>query len=93
MSNEIFFRRLNQEAIVQLDNECQDADDWNVITVDKPIISNLEYNLQTQSKVIHKLTPFTRYAFYIKEIVSKGEERASEVQYINISQAREQIFL
>uniref|UniRef100_T2MGU8 Tyrosine-protein kinase receptor n=1 Tax=Hydra vulgaris TaxID=6087 RepID=T2MGU8_HYDVU len=84
----IYFKELqsNQEAVVQLDNECQNNDDWNVITVDIPKIESLEQSLFLQSKIISKLTPYTRYAFYIKEIVSKGEERSSHIHYINISQ-------
>ena len=63
---------------------------WKNVDIDTPkdVKDSKSYIM---TKFITSLTPNARYAFYMKEVVSAGEERASKIYYLTISRGSEAI--
>ena len=78
---------LNETPSKYLNDDCTKDENWKFSFENPPIFQAAEIGKKNQfvpmRKVIKNLKPFTNYVFLIKEIVSKGEGRTSNVVYVH----------
>ena len=84
------YRKPNETAEKPITGDFVGNEDWKSKDKERPELTKdfdqkLKFVVGNVEQVITKLTPAAQYAFYVKVVVAQGEEKTSDIHYINVS--------